>query len=353
MSDLLIEVRHHIGYITLNRPAALNSINLGMVRQMHATLKEWANDSEVAAVVVRGEGEKAFCAGGDIRTIYEHVLAGKNEHMIFFDEEFELNKYIYGYPKPYIALMDGYVMGGGMGISQGASHRVISERSKISMPEVGIGYFPDVGGSYFISRCPGAIGTYLGVTGIMAHGNDSIYAGLADWMLASEKFKIFQEKLEALNSKSISHDQINQILKDLDATTSGDGSHLASIRDLIELHFSHATIPKILRSLESEKRPEHQAWAEKTLETMRKRSPISMAATQVLIRLGKDLSMPDCFAMEFGLIPKWMKEGDFIEGVRALIVDKDHKPKWKHTSEELTSEFIDSLFSHVVRLSTK
>ena len=191
MSDVLIEKRNGLGLITLNRPHALNAINLEMVKTMFTTLKTWEHDDEVKVVLVKGAGEKAFCAGGDIRTVYESLKEGRSDHLTFFAEEFELNQYIYQYPKPYIALMTGYVMGGGMGISQGASFRIVTAKSKISMPEVGIGYFPDVGGSYFLSRCPSAIGLYLGITGVIASGEDAVYANLADWVIEDEKITEF------------------------------------------------------------------------------------------------------------------------------------------------------------------
>jgi len=347
MSSVLTEVRQHVGYITLNRPAALNSLNAEMIGLMHAALKRWEHDPNVAAVVVRGAGEKAFCAGGDIRAVYEDLIANDESYLNFFYEEFELDQYIYRYPKPYIAWMDGYVMGGGMGISQGGSFRIVSERSKISMPEVGIGYFPDVGGSYFISRCPGATGLYLGITGSIVHAQDAIYAGLADWILPSEKFDLFLENLESLDVHSFTNDQISEIFKKIGANQEANQSFLKSHRELIDRHFAHQTIPDIMRSLESETQPENMDWAKKILEIMRKRSPISMAVTQVLLHHGKHLTLEQCFDMEYGLLPKWMKEGDFVEGVRALIVDKDNQPKWKHRPEDLSAEFIHSFFTHV------
>jgi enoyl-CoA hydratase/carnithine racemase len=173
--------------LTLNRPSSLNALNLPMIRLLRQQLKAWQNDPEVIAVVLRGAGERAFCAGGDIRSLYESFRAQDGLHLTFFEEEYALDHYIYTYSKPILALMDGFVLGGGMGLVQGASLKVITERMKMGMPETGIGYFPDVGGSHFLSRLPGELGTYMGITGNQIRAADALYMGLADWCLPSEK----------------------------------------------------------------------------------------------------------------------------------------------------------------------
>lgn len=352
MSDVLIEKRHGVGLITLNRPQALNAINLEMVRTMFTTLKTWEQDEEVKVVLVKGAGEKAFCAGGDIRTVYESLLDGRSDHMTFFAEEFELNQYIYQYSKPYIALMTGYVMGGGMGISQGASFRIVTPRSKISMPEVGIGYFPDVGGSYFLSRCPNAIGLYLGITGVIASGEDAVYANLADWILEDEKIAEFVLGLETLfqaSSNVSSHELLTQYLKQLDGRENSINSHLEKTELMIEKHFGHQSIQEIIDSLVSEKDQAFAEWVEKTLGKMRKQSPLSMVTTQRLVQLGRNKVMAECFVMEYALLKEWMVHGDFMEGVRALIIDKDNQPHWRYSLEQVTIETIDRLFINVAQ----
>ncbi|MEH6368413.1 MAG: 3-hydroxyisobutyryl-CoA hydrolase, partial [Pseudomonas marincola] len=187
MSDaqapVLAEVRNRIGHLTLNRPDGLNVLTLPMVRLLAERFEAWKNDPNVLAVVIRANGEKAFCAGGDVRAIYNSVKAGETEHEVFFAEEYVLDQVIHAYPKPVVALMDGLVLGGGMGLVQGATLRVITERTKMGMPETAIGYFPDVGGSYFLSRLPGELGTYLGVTGLQVRAQDALYARLADYCL--------------------------------------------------------------------------------------------------------------------------------------------------------------------------
>ena len=186
-NDVLAEVRNHIGHLTLNRPAGLNALTLDMVRTLQRQLDAWAQDPQVHAVVLRGAGEKAFCAGGDIRSLYDSFKNGDTLHQDFFVEEYALDLAIHHYRKPVLALMDGFVLGGGMGLVQGADLRVVTEKSRLAMPEVGIGYFPDVGGSYFLPRIPGELGIYLGVSGVQIRAADALYCGLADWYLDSEQ----------------------------------------------------------------------------------------------------------------------------------------------------------------------
>lgn len=351
MSDVLCEERNGVGYITLNRPQALNSLNLMMVRGMHQALKDWEQDTSVKAVLVSGVGEKAFCAGGDIRSVYENEMFGKDDNMIFFAEEYALNQYIFEYPKPYIAIMDGFVMGGGMGISQGASFRIVTERSKISMPESGIGFFPDVGGSYFLPRCPGSLGLYLGITGVIVNSEDAIYAGLADAFLPAEKLTLLRQEIDKINWSDDSHRDIKNLLCNLSCRNHAIDPSLQKLHQSIDRHFSQLTIPDIIASLSEEVSAEHQDWARKTIEIMNKRSPISMVGTQQMLRYGKQLNLSECFAMELGLVKVWLKRGDFVEGVRALIIDKDNQPRWRYTLAELTPEFMRPFFEHVKAIS--
>src|SRR5476649_2574687 len=196
--EVLADVRNHIGHLTLNRPSGLNAITLDMVRSLTAQLQAWADDPQVYAVVLRGAGEKAFCAGGDIRSLYDSFKNGDSLHADFFVEEYALDLAIHHYRKPVLALMDGFVLGGGMGLVQGADLRVVTERSRLAMPEVAIGYFPDVGGSYFLPRIPGELGIYLGVTGVQISAADALYCGLADWYLKSKLLAKLDEELDHL-----------------------------------------------------------------------------------------------------------------------------------------------------------
>jgi enoyl-CoA hydratase/carnithine racemase len=320
-----------------------------MIQSMYQALKDWENDSEVLAVLVKGEGEKAFCAGGDIRSIYESITSGSDEHTHFFKDEYILNEYIYTYSKPYIALMNGYVMGGGMGISQGASFRVLTERSKISMPEVAIGFFPDVGGSHFLAKCPGSLGDYLALTGVTLNGEDALYANLGDWILSSEQINSFLEKLESLNAGSPAAEQVNKILIGLGARTTPLSPSLEERRQLIDVTFSLPSVSEIIAQLERAA-VSGPTWLGETAELMKQRSPIAMVGARETIHRGKRLSISECFAMELALGARWVEVGDLVEGIRALIIDKDNSPKWAFTLPELTEQKIQSLFPSLLKI---
>jgi enoyl-CoA hydratase/carnithine racemase len=341
--DLFIEKKNGVGHIILNRPKALNAINLDMVRGIHACLKEWAIDETVKVVVVSGAGEKAFCAGGDIRTLYESLVEGRQDHLTFFREEFALNEYIYTYPKPYMALLDGYVMGGGMGISQGASYRIATERTKLAMPETAIGYFPDVGGSYFLSRCPDSIGIYLGLTGQSIKGQDAVYSDLSDWMMDSSQINPLMAALEKLDSTLALPKQIDAILKDLGATDHAPSSHFVVTAKQINQCFSLETVTAIEDALVQLQLQAPAEWIGEALEKMSKNSPLAMAGTLRMIQAGKSLNLSQCFAMELKLAEHWMKMGDFVEGIRALIIDKDNSPQWRFGKADLSVKQLNTL----------
>lgn len=322
---VLAQVRNHIGHLTLNRPAGLNALTLEMVRLLQHQLDRWARDDQVRAVVLRGAGERAFCAGGDIRGLYDQYLAGNSAAIeTFFTEEYALDQCIHAYPKPLLALMDGFVLGGGMGLSQGASLRIVTERSRLGMPETGIGYFPDVGGSYFLPRLPGALGIYLGLTGNHIRSADALYAGLADICLPSECLDQLDQRLDQLNWASQTPEQLAHSL----AVSDLPAAELASLQPAIDQHFAQPDLPAIQHSLSQEQRPAYRDWAQNTLSTLQARSPIAMAVTLELLRRGRQLELVDCFALELHLDRQWFEHGDIVEGVRALLVDKDKQPRW-------------------------
>lgn len=328
---VLVEVRNGVGHLTLNRPAGLNALNLDMVRQLRQQLDAWQDDAEVRVVALRANGEKAFCAGGDIRGLYDSYLAGDGMYMTFFEEEYALDQLIHAYPKPVLALMDGFVLGGGMGLAQAASHRVVTERVKMGMPETGIGYFPDVGGSYFLPRLDGAIGQYLGVTGSHIRAADALYCGLADHCLSSD---VLAELDQALNNQSWSDDpasDLDQLLRKR-ASQKIPGSEIKALRSAIDHHFSQPDMPRIRASLAAEDCPAYQDWAQHTLAAIDSKSPLAMCVTLELLRQGRELSLADCFALELHLDRQWFAEGDIMEGVRALIIDKDKNPRWNPPS---------------------
>lgn len=343
-APVLAAVRNRIGHLTLNRPAGLNALNLEMVRLLQEQLQAWADDPQILAVVLRGAGEKAFCAGGDIRAMYDSYQRGDGLWERFFEEEYALDQYIHAYRKPILALMDGFVLGGGMGLIQGAALRVVTERARMGMPETAIGYFPDVGASYFLSRLPGELGTYLGVTGVQIRAADALYADLADWCLPSEQLAELDRCLDNMQWTVHPQEALRTLLATL-ASRKLPGAELKALHPAIEEHFAQADIPAIRASLQGETRPEFQHWAEETLKLLDSRSPLALCVTRELLRRGRQLSLAECFALELELDRQWFPRGDIIEGVRALIVDKDKTPRWNPPHlDAVSAEQVASFF---------
>lgn len=324
---VLVEARNGVGHLSLNRPAALNALSLPMIRLLWQQLQAWEQDPAIHVVVLRASAGKAFCAGGDIRSLYDSYKNGDDLHQIFFEEEYALDQYIHGYPKPVVALLDGFVLGGGMGLAQGATLRVVTERARLGMPETGIGYFPDVGSSYFLSRLPGELGLYLGITGVQIHAADALYAQLADWYLPSDKLAELDHGLDQLDATVPPLEALNALLAKL-ASRKLLGAELKTLRPAIDEYFSLPNLSMIRAALQHEDRPEYQDWAEQTLKLLDSRSPLAMSVTLELLRRGRTMSLTTCFELELHLDRQWFARGDLIEGVRALIVDKDKMPRW-------------------------
>ncbi|MGV6476943.1 enoyl-CoA hydratase/isomerase family protein [Azotobacter vinelandii] len=342
---ILVAERNRIGYLTLNRPANLNTLTLPVVCALQRQLEAWAADPTILAVVLRGAGDKAFCAGGDIRALYDSFRAGDGRHLAFFEKEYALDYYLHCYPKPVLALMDGFVLGGGLGLVQGNMLRVISERARMGMPEVAIGYFPDVGSSYFLSRLPDALGLYLGVTGVHLSPADALYAGLADWYLPSEGFAELERSLDELAWDVRPRQALGNLL-DAFGKRHLSGSELKKLHPAIETHFSLPDIPSIRASLLAEHRPEYRAWAEATVRLMDSRSPLALCVTLELLQRGRHLSLDDCFALELHLDRQWFAAGDIMEGVRALLIDKDKTPRWNPpTLAEISPGQVQAFFA--------
>jgi enoyl-CoA hydratase/carnithine racemase len=343
-TELLVEIRNHIAFVTLSRPQALNSLSYGMVKELAQLLHKWENDDSIHAVLVRGAGEKAFCAGGDIRYIYDSFKADKTEHLQFFCDEYQLDHTIHRYPKPYIALMDGIVMGGGMGISQGAQFRIVTDRTRMAMPETAIGLFPDVGASYFLSRLEGALGIYLGITGASIKAPDILYTGLGDLYMDTYSVVALDDRLNNMVWTE-DHDRDIEMALNTLASEPTTAPTLEPLADAIDLHFSEPTLSGIIASLKNESRTEFTDWATQTLAGFEKRSPLLMAVTLEQLHRGKRMSLADCFRMELNLVHACFDQGDFIEGIRALIVDKDQRPRWSPpTLAEVMQSDIDEFF---------
>ena len=336
------------GLITLDRPKALNSLSLDMVRALTAALRGWRDDPAVAAVVLRSSSEKALCAGGDIRFFYDAGRAtpqgGSALLEDFFSEEYALNHLIHFYPKPYIALMDGVVMGGGMGIAQAgpqARLRVVTERTRMAMPEVNIGLFPDVGGSYFLARAPGQLGRYLGLTGLTIGAADAIHVGLADHFVPQAHMPALAELIAATPGSAL-RDAVAGFAQPFQAEAGP--AVLAAERAGIDCHFGAASVAAIMASLATDE----SAFAQKALAAMRLRSPLMMCVTLELLRRGAGLDVAACLRMERTLVRHNFEHGEVLEGVRALVVDKDNAPTWSPaTLDEVTPEMVARFFAPV------
>lgn len=337
------KVTNRLGQVIINRPEALNATNLDMVELILAQLLAWQNDDSIVAVILRATGDKAFCAGGDIRDLYEGHLAGSLRAPDFFRTEYILDQLLHSYSKPVLALGQGLVLGGGMGLFQGASLKVITEQSRLGMPETAIGYFPDVGGSYFLSRLPGELGSYMAVSGVMLDAKDALYAGLADWMLPAERIEQFDTALAQISWSDEPAVDLCRVLIEL-CTAPEEDPALIKLQPAIDEHFAFDQVEHIIASLAAEERPEYLEFAQQLLATLSSRSPMAMVTALAMQRRGRQLSLEQCFAMEQQAIAQWFEQGDFIEGVRALIVDKDKQPKWKYSSaEEVPVESIEAL----------
>jgi enoyl-CoA hydratase/carnithine racemase len=334
MSDVIAQIEGRIGCITLNRPKALNALSLDMVRALTQALLDWQNNPQVLAVAVRGTGKEgafgAFCAGGDIRFFHQAAHAGDASLGDFFTEEYRLNHLIHTYSKPYIAFMDGIVMGGGMGISQGASVRVVTERTKMAMPETHIGLFPDVGGGYFLSRCPGRLGEYLGLTGQMLSGAQAVGAKLADIALPSGMLEPIWQTLV-----SSPFENAESVERWVLAQAGALAPEKLTPQPQIDEVFGLPTVADMLTRLESAT----DEWSQKTAHTLRHRSPLMLHVVLEQIRRARQMGLADDLRMErdmvhhcFHLRP--VADSDTVEGIRALAIDKDHTPHWKPARTE-------------------
>jgi enoyl-CoA hydratase len=303
-----------LGRILLNRPKALNALTLKMVRLMDAQLRSWARDPSIKAILIEGAGEKAFCAGGDIRALYDSGKAGQPYAIEFYREEYVLNTLIKRYPKPYIALLRGIVMGGGVGVSVHGSHRVAGEGVMFAMPETGIGLFPDVGGTYFLPRCPGETGMYLALTGARLNAADTVYAGIATSFTPVSQWP---ELTAALREKGDP-----RVLSDV--SVSAGPSQLEANREHIDRAFSADSVEQILARLDAMASP----FGAETAKVLRTKSPTSLRVVFAQIRAGAQRDFVECMKLEFRLTNRFMRGHDFYEGVRAAIIDKDQAPKW-------------------------
>ena len=320
-NDILFSRQGRIGLITLNRPVALNALDRAMCVALHRQLMDWAIDDAVEMVVIEGTGERAFCAGGDVVGLHTAGRAGSPEWEGFFHDEYRMNHAIAYYPKPYVALVDGISMGGGVGISVHAPWRVATERTLFAMPETGIGLIPDVGGTHALPRFPGDLGTWVGLTGARVKGGDCVALGYCTHYVPSSELESLKERL------AHSHETVDHILATFDTDRTDDS--ISPLRDGIDYHFSHDTVEDILSSLD-----EGDDWARQQAATIRKMSPTSLKLTLHALREGEGASIEQCLRLEYRIVSAIKSGHDFYEGVRAQLIEKDRAPKWKPATLE-------------------
>lgn len=342
-----------IGMATLNRPKTLNGLSLEMTRLLDVKLKAWETDDQVAAVIMRGAGEKAFCAGGDLHSLYDEMQAhrGKpardNQYACnFFAEEYTLDYFIHTYTKPILVWGDGIVMGGGMGLMAGASHRVVTERSRLAMPEISIGLFPDVGGSWLLAKAPGRTGVFLGLTGAQIGASDAMLAGMADHALPSDCFDTLLQKLQHTNWHVHYSDfqAMSDLLDGLAITDLPIGplrTHFDLIQQTCNGYELEAIADKILKLAHHE-----DPWLARAAKTYEAGCPAAARLTWILWRCARQLSLADIFRMEWGVAIECAASGTFQEGIRAVLVDKDRSPKWEPpTLTETAGDWSQRYFS--------
>lgn len=334
MSDISIRKSGRAGRITLTRPKALNALSYDMCIAIEKAIDDWRDDPEVAVIVLDAVGEKAFCAGGDVAQLYETGKAGDFDFARrFWADEYRLNNKLHGYPKPVISFMQGFTMGGGVGIGCHGSHRVVGESSKIAMPECGIGLVPDVGGTLLLAQAPGRMGEYLGLTGARMGANDVLHAGFADYFIPEAKWPNLIAQLEENGDPFI-----------LDrAATTPPPSKLAEVQEEVDHLFNRESLSEINAALSMS----DSDFAVGTLKTLRRNSPLSMACTLEMLRRlrGPGIGMVPALAQEYRFTARSLEKGDFIEGVRAAIIDKDRSPNWQHADWNVPQADVDAMLA--------
>ncbi len=345
MTDqVLFQTIGPLGVITLNRPEALNALTLEMIQAMDPQLEIWAHDPAVRAILVQGAGVRAFCAGGDLRAIYDlgpdaAQRMAEDADRDFFRHEYRLNWRIHHYPKPYIALIDGVTMGGGVGLSMHGSHRVAGERTLFAMPECAIGLFPDVGGGWFLPRCPGELGTFLALTGHQLKGADTVYAGIATHFVLADRLPALVSDLSRADWSGDPNAVVDRVLR-AHTTEPGEVSLIADA-PAIDRCFAADTVEEVIARLETE----DGGWAATALKVIDRNSPTSLKVSLRQLRLGRDMDYDSCVTMEYRLSQRSLAGPDLFEGIRAVLVDKDRNPAWQPSAlSDVTAAMVDRYF---------
>lgn len=345
--EVCTQICRHAGVITLNRPKSLNALSLGMIRGIYAALLAWRDDPRVQFVMIEGAGDRAFCAGGDIRAVYH---AQKTKDLVFSDaifrEEYQMNYLIHTYPKPYIALINGICMGGGLGVSAHGSHRVVTDKTMMAMPETTIGFFPDVGAGYFLNQCPGFLGTWMGVLGEKFDGADALYSGLGTHYVSAENIPTLREKLIQADFSTIKLDEVTTQVDQIIALFSENSppSQLASSQTAIDDWFSGDTVEEIMVRLAQ---ADHKK-ATEYLQLLCKKSPTSLKVSLASLRRAKGQNIADVLCQEFYLSQHFVESHDLSEGVRALLIDKDQNPQWLPSAlQDIAENDVEKYFSPI------
>ena len=338
--DIRIEQRGGVVIVTLNRPRALNALSFDMCRALYEGLARWQADADVHAVLIKGAGERAFCAGGDVRWLYEVLSSqGVEPALEFYALEYAMNARLHHFTKPYVALLDGITMGGGVGVSVHGSHRVVTERTLFAMPETGIGFFPDVGATYVLPRLRGALGMYLGLTGAGLNAADCVWAEIGSCYVPAEGLDALEDALVRADFTADAHGTVDRLLARF--KTDPGPARLAGNIDRIDSCYGRKDLGAALKALADEE----TGWGEAQLEQLSSKSPTSLAVTFRQLQEGAALGFDDAMRLEYRLVPRFLAEHDFREGVRALIIDKDGRPEWRPSRlEEVSAADVEAYF---------
>jgi enoyl-CoA hydratase len=340
--DLIVQREGAAGIIRLNRPKAINAVTLQMFRDVDKALDRFEADPAVGLILLEGAGERGLCAGGDIRALYESSRVAGDLGKILWRDEYILNARIAKFAKPYVAFMDGIVMGGGVGLAAHGSHRIVTDGTKLAMPEVGLGFFPDVGGTWLLSHSPGEIGTYFGLTGQTMNGPDAVYAGFADAVVPSGRLAALREALTNVSAGTNS----SGVKTVIDGFATGETADpVAALQPRIDEWFAHDRMEDIFAAL----RCDGSELAQSTLKTLNEKSPRGMVVTLKLLRLARTASsLEQCLVREYRAALEVFASDDFREGVRAAVIDKDRSPKWSPPRiEDVTPEIIAPYFAEI------
>lgn len=343
-----------IGHATLNKPKALNALNLSMIRLLMPQMLAWQQDDDIVAVILDGSGDKAFCAGGDVVAMHNAMLEQPGEVPraleVFFTEEYRLDYLLHTFNKPLLVWGNGIVMGGGLGLMSGASHRIVTETSRIAMPEITIGLYPDVGGSWFLNRMPAGCGLFLGLTGASINATDALYVKLADHFISHALKDDFIEQMLAIKwggTQTLNHEKLSSLCAQFqrDCQSQLPRGNVKEHHSLIEQVTRHNSLGEVVSAIQALE-PMQDNWLARAVQTLNAGSSVTAHLVWEQLKRGRALSLEDCFRMELNLSCRCGEAGEFQEGVRALLIDKDNQPKWRYESvAEVPADYVEGFFT--------